>query len=268
MATTLPPAPPAMRSKLGGAVVGTLTRLRAAYRLGGRAMPAAWPLVALAVLPELLQHVVEIRLGMFASLESFRAHADDTLRWSFGYAKVAGFMLAIFAIARFWAKDGSMRGVFRMPRWAIGRLSLSIVLGIVLSLPFKALEGRGVAVGAVATLVSLAIQIVLSVYMVGALVEDRSASLRWSATAGWPRALFMALLLAAVFAPCQALHMADHRLAIGAPTAVVWALMLWDAVFLGLFAALLGAATFVGYCYGPDWRGWDRPLDSAAPHPA
>lgn len=247
------------RGGLAASVVGgTGRRLLAAYRLGGRTLAAAPAIVALAVVPELVQHVVEIRLGMFESAAMFHGHGTDALRMGFGYAKVAGFTLAFLATARFWAVGGALARTVRLPLRDLGRLALAITLGVAQSFVFRGLAGHGA--DAVLAALSLIFQAALSVYMVGAVLGDDRATLRWTLTAAWPRALFMTLLLAAAFAPCQMLHIANHKLAIGAAEPAVWALMLFDGVFVGLFAALVGSASFVGYWYGPSWRGWDRPL--------
>lgn len=247
-------------SRTGSALKGTGLRIVAAYRLGGRTMLAAPVIAAVAILPELAQHVVEIKLGMFASIDAFRALADDPARWAFGYAKLAGFWLAILATARFWAVEGDVARAIR-PGWsAAGRLSAGIGLAVLQSLLMKAVAGHGVVIDTVASLLSLLLQCSLFVYLVGSLLGDERATLRWSFTAGWPRALFMTLLLALTFAPCQMLHMAGHRLAIGSPVPVVWGVMLLDGLFVGLFAALAGSAMVVGYRFGPSWRGWDGPL--------
>ena len=239
------------------AVAGTLRRIIETYRRRGRTLVLAPALVAVAVVPEFAQHVAEIRLGMFDSMEAFRSLANDPTRWAFGYAKVAGFLVPILAVARFWAVDGEWRRLLR-PGWLpAGRMILSIVLAQASALLFGMARGHGTIADAGLDALSLLIQIVLSVYLVGALLGDRTATLRWSMGQGWPRALFVTLLLALTFASCQALHMAIHKIAIGSPDAIVWAMMMiWDSLFVGLFAALVGSAIVVGYRYGPTWRGW------------
>lgn len=241
-------------------VGGTTRRIVHVYRLGGRTIGAAPLILAVAVIPELVQHVVEIKLGMFASREAFKALANDQMRWAFGYVKVAGFLFAILMTARFWAVGGGLARVVRVSPRSLGRIAVGIVIPILSSLAMKPLAGHGTAVDAVLTFVSLALQTALLAYLVGALLEDRAATLRWAFTAGWPRALFLTLLAAMAFAPCQFLHMASHRLALGQPIWAIWSLMLFDGLFIGLFAALVGSALFVGYRFGPTWRGWERPL--------
>ena len=71
-----------------------------------------------------------------------------------------------------------------------------------------------------------------------------------------PAAVVISLLATLAFAPSQALHMANHKLALGQPLPIVWALMTFDALLVGLFAALVGSALFVGVRTGLTWRGW------------
>lgn len=247
--------------KPGSALIGTGRRIVATYRLGARTLVAAPLIAAIAILPELVQHVVEIKLGMFASVDAFRALANDPTRWAFGYVKLAGFWLAILATARFWAVEGDAARAVRIGWPATGRLALGIALAVGQSLLLSAASGHGALLDGVLNTLSLLLQAALFVYLVGALLGDRHATLRWSFTAGWPRALFLTLLLVLTFAPCQLLHMANHKIAIGSPVPVVWGMMLFDGLFVGLFAALVGSAMVVAYRFGPSWRGWDRPLE-------
>lgn len=93
-------------------------------------------------------------------------------------------------------------------------------------------------------------------YLVGALLDDRTTSLRRSFGKRLPTALLITLLAALAFVPAQALHMYNHMLALGQPPLIVWALMVFDSLWVGLLTALLGSALFVGYRAGPSWRGW------------
>ncbi len=52
------------------------------YRLGFAAWRAVPGFIAISAIPEFVQHIVEIRLGMFASRDAARALANDPLRWS------------------------------------------------------------------------------------------------------------------------------------------------------------------------------------------
>lgn len=227
------------------------------YRLGGRALLVAPVLVALAVLPEAAQHVAEIQLGMFESTDAFRGLANDPTRWAFGYAKVAGFVLAILAIARFW-RVRTVRATFLVPPRDLVRLLFAIGLIMAAELPFKWARGQGlpVALDWSLTTVSIVIQAGLLVYIAGALFGDQTMTLKRAFSRYLPTALMITLALAAAFVPAQALHMANHKIAIGGPDVVVWAVMAFDSLLVGLLASLAGSALFAGYSSGLTWRGW------------
>ena len=83
------------------------------YRLGFSAWRAVPGFIAISAIPEFAQHIVEIRLGMFASRDAAHALANDPLRWEFGYAKLAGLVIAMILIGRYWALGGSWRRAWR-----------------------------------------------------------------------------------------------------------------------------------------------------------
>lgn len=230
------------------------------YRLGGTAVVAAPLLLAFAVLTEAVQHIVEIRLGMFESVAAFRALGNDPLRWMFGYTKVAGFLISILTIARFWA-TGSVKAALLIPLGDLGRLIFAIVLtlGIALSIDWVQSHGLPRALDIILSSISFILQTGLTLYVVGALFGDRAMTLRRSFTDRFPTAIIMTLTMLAAFAPCQALHMLNHKIAIGGPTPLVWAMMAFDSLWIGLFAALVGSAMYAGYKSGLTWRGWATP---------
>lgn len=236
--------------RIGGTIADT-------YRHGGRAVVAAPLLLAIAVVPEGAQHVAEIRLGMFDSVDAFRALANDPTRWAFGYFKVAGFVIAILAVARFWAV-GSIRRALLVPPRDLLRLVVALGLTVAASLPFEwaGRQGLPTALNFALQAVSAVIQTGLLLYVAAALFGDRDVTLRTAFTERWPSALVMTLAAAAAFIPAQALHMANHKLAMAQAAPVVWMLMAWDALWVGLLAALVGSALYAGYGCGLTWRGW------------
>jgi len=244
-------------ARLGSAVGGTLRAALATYRLGGRTLVAAPVIAAVAVVPELAQHLAEIHLGMFASKDAFRAAGDNPLRWAFAYPKVAGFTLAILLTARFWAL-GSVRSAFLVRPATLGRVLFAFALTLLAEVPFRwARDASGSAMlDGLLTAGSVAVQAGLLVYLVAALLDDRGTTLRSAFTERWPTALLITLLGALAFVPAQALHTANHLAALGQPAVLVWALMTFDGLWVGLMASLIGAALFVAYRAGPTWRGW------------
>jgi hypothetical protein len=59
------------------------------------------------------------------------------------------------------------------------------------------------------------------------------------------------------------LHGWHHSVALGQPEPIVWALMVWDSLWVGLMAALTGSALFVGYRCGPDVERVERQAERA-----
>lgn len=217
------------------------------FRLGGLMVRRAPLILAIAAVPELAQHVVEIKLGMFESLAMFRAHGADSLRMAFGYVKVAGFVIAILASARFWW-TGSVRTALLPPPRDLLRLVAALALAVAAQLPFEWIRtGMAQPWNAVLLIAETALAMALTAYVVAALFGDRAMTLRRVFTAGWGRALLILLLMAMCYAPCFALHLATHKLALGLPVPLVCALMAFDGPFIGLFSALVGSAMFAGY---------------------
>ena len=227
--------------------------LLATFRDGTRLLWLA-PLIAmLAGLTEFAQHLGEIKLGMFASPEAFKALQNDPLRWNFGYAKIAGLFLTIFAAARYWSLPEGTRHRWWDPRTVAWR---PFLIGV-------ALNG---AVSAVAYLFKLAlsasafeaVNIALSlatlpllVYLFGGLFGDRAVRLAEVYRTGWLRAPAMALCFFAAMGPAQLVHRFNHTAAMGAPEAVVWALMVWDTLLVALMACWAGTGLAAGYAMAP-----------------
>lgn len=206
---------------------------------------APW-VVALVVVPEFLQHVAEIQIGMFDSLEQARALSADPRRMVFGYAKVAGLSLAIIAAVRFWGVRA--RGeTFWRGRWR--PLRAIVAFAAFLLIPLAAEPLRPV-MPQVAPVIGLALSILtlpLVHVFVAALAGEPDVTLRQAYTAGWRSLVVLLVLLVLAFAPAQALHMLLHHLALDAPRALIWGLMIVDALVVGLLAALVGTAFWRGY---------------------
>lgn len=218
------------------------------YRRGFALFLLAPLIVAIVVVPEFLQHVVEIRLGMFDDIEAQRALANDPQRWAFGYAKLAGLLIAMFAAARFWGtreRDGAW--------WRLGDvdwLRLAIAFCLFLFAPLIVDLSRPVVPVWVYwtgyTIMSLA-TLPLIFPIIAALCGDRRSGVfthYWRDIRWLPLLL---VLLVAAYLPAMAAHYGMHYLATDAPVALVWGLMAIDSLIVGLIASLVGAALHLGY---------------------
>ena len=204
--------------------------------------------LALVVIPEFAQHVVEIRLGMFESSEAARTIQNDPTRWAFGYVKVAGLVLTFLAAARFWwtREHGGRWWDVRDLAWSRLALGALIVFGVG-SLP-ELLRGTFdsktvTIIGAVWMLLTLPGLFILLAGLFGDRTTPIAAMWRW----GWPWLLLTAVLLVLAFAPASWLHGMNHRWTMGAGPLKLWGLMIWDSVLVGLLAGLVGTALHLGY---------------------
>jgi hypothetical protein len=224
---------------------------RAAVFLYPRGISMLWlapAVLALAVIPEFAQHVAEIRLGMFESVEQARSLQNDPTRWAFGYVKVAGLVLTFLAAARFWwtREHGGKWWDVRDLAWSRLALGTLIVFGVG-SLP-ELLRGRldETTMKVVATAWMLLTLPGLFIFVAG-LLGDRSTPVEAMWRRGWPWLLLTAGLLVLAFLPASWLHSMNHRWGMGAGPAKLWGLMIWDSLLVGLLAGLVGTALHLGY---------------------
>lgn len=205
------------------------------------------PLIPLlAILPELVQHYVEIDLGMFASKAAFKAHSMDPIRWSFGYFKLAGYLAAILSAAFYW-------GSRKRPRWSIslaqlGRFMLALALNVGLALVQWPLKDHLTDTANQVLFWGASIMgIPLLIYLIGTLFDDPAMTLKRAFSHGWLRLIGLILCAGSAVALGQAVHRLNHTLALGAPTPIVFALMLWDGIWVGLMACWIGTGLAFGY---------------------
>ena len=204
------------------------------------------PLIALV--PEMVQHIAEIRLGMFDSRDMFREFAADPRRMLWGYLKVAGLVISLLAALRFWAARNQGFAWYSPKGIRYKRLILACFFLVLTAIPGFLLVDQ-ISATAVA-MINLAITILtlpLLAYLAGSLIGDPAMDLKHAFTRGWVPSVRIALFLAIIFVPLQLLHMANHTFAIGQGDLVVWALMVWDSVVVGAIAALMGTSIHHGY---------------------
>lgn len=207
------------------------------------------PLIPLlAMVPEFAQHAWEVTAGMFAGKAAFNAHAMDAVRWQFGAVKIAGLWLALLAAARFWAARREGQAFFDRRAVAWKPLGIALLLNLLAT-------GVVFAIGsAVSPQVKSILDIVLTIatlpllpLLVAPLLGIADFTLKRAYTAGWWVALRIALVVAAWFAPLQLLHRWDHTWALGQPDPIVWALMVWDTLVVGLMASVMGTGLHHGF---------------------
>lgn len=235
--------------------------LGAVREVYGRVLPFIWAVPFIAALPfaaELLQHAIEIRLGMYVT-GALEPDAER-IRLIFGALKVLSILLANLFALRWWAFDGDTRRAARPNRALAKGFGIYILVGIggealVLALGFLIVKLMGPAASQGARIVAmvgplliwLVLTTLLQPWFVGLLTEDRNMTLRRSVGAIWGRTWSTFGLFTASYLPAMALHYAIGYGAIGRPEGVVWALMIVDAGIVVLLASLLPSASFTIY---------------------
>lgn len=238
-------------------------QLRELYRRGFALFLLAPVIIAMVAVPEFVQHWFEIRSGMFESAERARALANDPERWAFGYAKLAGLLIAMFAAARFWSARARGGRWWDLREIAWFRLVVAIALFALLPALADFLHGP---VYWIAYIV-LSIAVLPLVFVVlGALFGARRPGLVEGLRDGWRWLPLLALLLVAAYLPPMAAHYGLHHVARGLATPLVWVLMTLDSLVVGLIAAFTGAAFALAYdaAWPPVTSG---PAPSSPPSP-
>ena len=240
------------------AVRGTVAAIVQSYRLGGQAMVQAPAILLLAALPELAQHVVEIRIGMFDSLEAAHRLQHSPVREYIGYPKVVATWTAAFLIARFWSNCASARSAVAVTPKILAKTILGFIaivgVGFVIG---KGLEFISFRLGVVSLLLSGLIQAIIFLWTIGVWLDENPISIKAAFTTRVPNALSLLIIFLCSVPLAQGLHIIIHKVVLGQSQTVVWALMIADALFIvPLSAALNGAALFVGYRSGATWHGW------------
>lgn len=250
---------------LWSALRGTAIGIFESYRLGFRSMVLAPTILVLAALTELAQHIIEINIGMFDSLEAARRLQSSAIREYVGYPKVAAVWIAAFLIVRFWSKRSAKAAVV-VPLHILGKAAIGIAAIIAVGfVVVKSLAMVSPQLGIIATLLSGVIQAMLFLWTIGVWLDDDPIAIKTAFSSRAPSALSLLVIFLFSVPAAQGAHLLIHKAVLGQPQPVVWSLMLFDAlIIVPLSAALNGAALFVGYRSGATWRGWDKdPMDEA-----
>lgn len=218
-------------------------RMREVVRDGLRIWFLAPLIPMLVVLPEFLQHIAEINLGMFDSRETAIELGDNSTRMAFGYVKLAGLLLAILGTIRFWGAWRTDQRWWDLSSVVWRIVCLSIALIALTSLP-QAVLGDSVGEDA-AQLVGMGLALAtlpLIVLLVRGLSGDRSSTLLEMFRNGWFASIRILAFATLVWLPLQFVHGKNHDWAYGASELVVWSLMIFDSIVVGLLATMAGTA--------------------------
>ena len=224
------------------------------YRGALRFALAAPLLFLIPVLAELAQHVIEMRLGMYASLAAARHVADAADRTTWGFVKVIALTLPGYWFVRYLA-FGDVRRATRAEQPALGLFLIQFALAIVLAA--WALFGPGTApllgltgnAGRLVTVVPIVLSFAFGTYLtawyaawpLGNRRMGPLASVRLISGYFWSS---IVIGLASAL-PLTAVHYALSYGAMGRPPALAWAMLVLDALLAGYLALLIAGANYV-----------------------
>lgn len=231
------------------------TLIKECYRESAR-FARAWPLLfALPLAAELAQHVVEYRIGMFASVEAMVALDGDPSRMTFGVVKVVTLLVYTYWVSRWLAygRDGRRRvlGDGRSAflfAWvvALGLVTGGLQLfGGALLRPFGASDGVVLAVGLVFVSAMMAIDIYLTAWKVGAALGNGRLTIPASfrimhGNFWWSLGFYIVMIL-----PLMIAHYVVGGVALGRPDAMLWPMLIFDALLVGYLGTVLAATGFL-----------------------
>lgn len=221
-----------------------LTEIRRVH-ISSLAFAAVLPLAAaIPLVAEFVQHVVEMRIGMYDGIEAAQAvegHADRLL---FGFIKTVALGLPAYFFVRWLASEGNRSFAARLERPALALFALVVALQALFAwLSLYVWTSGAIAVGLF--VFSLIFMPLIARFVIAAplgLFVSPLQSMRMMA----PHAFFAILFPLAAMLPLMAVH---YALGLGAifvtGDALKWAMLALDSFVTAWLALVLIAAQYV-----------------------
>jgi hypothetical protein len=204
----------------------------------------ACPMLALIpVISELLQHVVEVHLGFYDSVDAAVASERHPLRMLFGCLKLAALTLPGYWVVRFIAnRDPSRAAKIETPaaRLFAGFFAFMFILAL---FQLFGLPQTG-AVQIAGFFVSIAITVLVAAWAVAAPLGNDRIGLVASAKImarhlPWSFAFYIA-----AFLPLLVPHYALGALALVGPSQLLWPALILDSFLVGFIAPVVTATSY------------------------
>lgn len=214
------------------------------YR-GSIAFMIACPLLTMVpVLFEILQHVVEVKIGLYASVAAANALEHDPWRMGFGMLKVAALMLPGYWVVRFLAWHDPARAA-RIEQPAVRLFAIVLALQLV----SDALQLFVFSTNGWAMLVSFVVLTIVSValhpWFVAAALGNRAIGPRRSVAIMARQIPWSFGFLLVAMLPLMIPHQALGVLAIVGPKPLLWPILLVDSLLVGWLSTVIVASGFV-----------------------
>ena len=222
----------------------------ATYR-DSAAFVAALPLIAAVPFAvELVQHMVEVRAGMFNSYAGAEAAAADPNRELVGFFKVLSLFLVTYPVVRFLGFGRDRREAVRVTRtsallfaavllFSCAMMAVQRVGGALLAEAIPS-EGRLLLAGLLGILALMVVETFLVAWKAGAALGNPRLTAGRSFAIMRPRLLRSFGFTLAMLVPLMIVHYALNFAAIGVAPAIMWTILVVDsavAAFLGIVLA-------------------------------
>jgi hypothetical protein len=216
-------------------------------------------LAAVPFATELLQHLVEIALGLYRS--GVLTPAARNVRLAFSVVKIASIIVIVIAALRFWHFDGDTRRALRPSMMMAAGFVVFVALEIVdssLEDGIASLIARAFDMHAAPLGIRLAVHLAPTClwtfvsgfwlpWNIALLVDDRRMTLRRSiAAANGQLWMYFGLILGGVI-PLMAVHYGLGYAAVGKAQWIVWALGTVDAAIVVLLTVAIASSFYAVY---------------------
>lgn len=217
--------------------------VKTSYRESWRSLFALPLLAAIPVLIELIQHAIEIHIGMYDSAAMAAATANHPARLAFGFVKVIATMLPGYWVVRYlaWGDAGLAsqfdRRAARLFGWVIAVHGAWSAINLLVTPDGWGQIAASMAVGEAFTALLLAWSVAAPLGNAGI---GPHASLRIMG----PRLVWTVAFLFGAMLPPLIMHNLLGVAGVFAPRVLLWPIMIVDALFVGWVAALIAATSW------------------------
>jgi hypothetical protein len=241
--------------------------LKDSYR-GSLAFLIACPLLAMVpVAFEILQHVVEVRLGMYDSVEAAQALDGNSVRLAFGFLKTIALTVPYYWVTR-WLATRDSRYAARFEPAALRPFSgFLLVMVALVAIQLFALPRTGTAT-AIAFFAGEIIVVLLAAWGIASALGNSRIGPAKSAVIMTPQLLWTFALFVLGMLPLMVPHYAFAALAILGPKSLVWPVLIVDSLLVGWLTALLVAIAYFAVKRATDAAGVQLAGTGAATAPA
>ena len=211
---------------------------------GSLAFLRACPWLALVpVAFELLQHIVEVRGGMYESLAAAQAHENDPVRLGFGYLKILALTVPTWWVVRFLPRrDAAFASRIDWPALRLFAGFLAVQMGLA-AIDLFVLPRSNAATGW-ALLAGLVEGGLMCAWAVAAPLGNASMGLLASIRLMWRHLPWTLAFQLVAMLPLMILHYALGLLPLFSHRGLMWPALLLDTLVVGALTPVLIASSF------------------------